>query len=79
MSGAEREEYMTEINKFYERLKDGRCKGCDKSRCVPATGGYLFLGCFHEPYKGKSVTEIKDCPKQTNLRFPCIGGSHGKI
>lgn len=48
---------------FYENLKDGRCKKCDKARCIEATGGYLFLGCYHNPYNGKSVAEIKDCPK----------------
>jgi hypothetical protein len=24
----------------------------------------MFLGCRHEPYKGKWVAEIKECPKE---------------
>lgn len=41
---------------------DGRCKGCEY--CEPLNGGgWGFFGCYHEPYKGKWVCEIKDCPK----------------
>ena len=43
--------------------KDGRCKGCDFCRGVSG-GGFDFLGCYHKPYKGKWVCEIKKCPKQ---------------
>ena len=44
--------------------KDERCKGCEYSRTIHATGGWTFLGCRHKPYKGKWVTEVKDCPKK---------------
>ncbi len=46
---------------FHKKLMDGRCKGCEYGRGVTAAG-WSFLGCYHEPYKGKWVTEIKDCP-----------------
>lgn len=46
---------------FHKILFDGRCKGCEYGRGVSG-GGWSFLGCFHEPYKGKWVAEIKDCP-----------------
>ncbi|MFA9464070.1 MAG: hypothetical protein ACERKN_07225 [Velocimicrobium sp.] len=54
---------MSKIDEFYENLKDGRCKGCKDARRVSASQGFSFLGCYHEPNKGKNVTEIKDCPK----------------
>lgn len=42
--------------------KNGRCKGCEY--CKPLNGGdWGFWGCYHEPYRGKWVCEIKDCPK----------------
>ncbi len=40
-----------------------RCSDCDKARGVTATGGFRFIGCYNEPYHGKPVVEIKDCPK----------------
>lgn len=27
-------------------------------------GQWIFLGCYHTPYKGKMTSEIKDCPKE---------------
>lgn len=41
-----------------------RCKGCDESQTVLTNDGWRFLGCYHKPYKGKWVVEIKDCPQQ---------------
>lgn len=40
-----------------------RCLGCDHCRGISAQDGFSFLGCYHEPYRGKWVVEIKDCPK----------------
>lgn len=56
---------MDKIDEFYKSLPDGRCKGCKFARCVVATGQWMFLGCYHAPYKGKMTSEIKDCPKQS--------------
>lgn len=52
-----------EKSEFYNSIPDGRCKPCDYGKVVVANGGFAFLGCFCEPYKGKWVAEIKDCPK----------------
>lgn len=46
-----------------KNVKAGRCDGCESCRTVNASGGWTFYGCFHIPYKGKWVAEIKDCPK----------------
>ena len=49
---------MDVIDDFYRSLPEGRC-----SKAVTANGGTIFLGCYHAPYKGKWVAEIKECPK----------------
>lgn len=41
-----------------------RCEGCEYAKEINATGDWKFIGCTHEPYKGKWVAEIKDCPKE---------------
>ena len=41
----------------------GRCNDCKSCKIVYCNGGYCFFGCFHKPYHGKWVGEIKDCPK----------------
>lgn len=41
-----------------------RCESCEYAREINATGDWRFIGCRHEPYKGKWVAEIKDCPKE---------------
>ena len=55
---------MNEIDEFYKGLLKGRCNPCKYSKCVNASVNYKFLGCYHEPYKGKYVGEIKSCPKE---------------
>lgn len=45
------------------REKRERCRGCKYRHIVHANGGYNFYGCYHRPYTGKRVVEIKDCPK----------------
>ena len=45
------------------REKRERCRGCQYRNIVRANGGYNFYGCYHKPYTGKMVVEIKDCPK----------------
>jgi hypothetical protein len=42
---------------------DGRCKGCKYAKTMVANGQWQFVGCTHEPHKGKWVAEIKQCPK----------------
>ena len=40
-----------------------RCNGCEQCKIVHCNGGDSFEGCYHEPYHGKWVGEIKSCPK----------------
>lgn len=42
----------------------GRCEGCRYARTIYATGNWKFIGCVHEPYKGKWVAQIEYCPKK---------------
>ena len=44
------------------KVKTGRCDGCKYCKAVYANGGWSFLGCYCKPYRGKWVSEIKDCP-----------------
>lgn len=39
-----------------------RCQGCEFEKVFMAQGGFKFMGCTKEPYKGKLVGEIKNCP-----------------
>ena len=55
---------MDKIDEFYKNLPEGRCKGCKYARHVVAIEQWIFLGCYHKPYKGKMTSEIKDCPKE---------------
>ena len=41
-----------------------RCDKCLWAEIINSQDGWSFIGCTHEPYKGKWVTEIKDCPKE---------------
>ena len=43
-------------------IKEGRCDGCKYCKEVYANGGLSFFGCYHQPYRGKLVAKIKDCP-----------------
>lgn len=45
-------------------IKNYRCKDCEHAKELNATMNWKFIGCTHEPYKGKWVAEIKDCPKE---------------
>ena len=55
----------TILDEFLDGLQKGRCLRCPHSKPVVANEQWMFLGCYHEPYHGKCVAEIKDCPKQT--------------
>ena len=35
---------------------------CEFARMVTAAGGWSFYGCTHEPYHGKWIAEINECP-----------------
>lgn len=52
---------------FYSNLPDGRCNSngnlCKFAKYVGTGHGWGFLGCYHAPYTGKRVSEIKDCSK----------------
>ena len=54
----------SEAKAFYDSIPNGRCKGCPYADVVRAQTGLMFLGCRHDPYKGKRVAEIKSCPKK---------------
>lgn len=45
-----------------------RCEKCEYRRTVHANGGFTFHGCYHRPYTGKWVREIKDCPAGKEVR-----------
>ena len=53
---------MNTIDRFYISLPKGRCNPCQYARHVFAQDGFAFLGCYKEPYHGKLVSEIMDCP-----------------
>ena len=48
---------------FDNKHPNGRCEGCEFCKPIYANGGWRFFGCHHQPYHGKWVAEIKDCPK----------------
>ena len=54
----------SEVKAFCDSIPSGRCKGCPYADVVRAQGNFMFLGCRHNPYKGKWVAEIKNCPKE---------------
>ncbi len=41
-----------------------RCEGCKDRHIVHTNSGFKFYGCYHRPYIGKWVAEIKECPKE---------------
>lgn len=47
---------------YDENEKKGRCDGCKYQRRAYAGDQFSFYGCYHKPYHGKWVAEIKDCP-----------------
>lgn len=44
-------------------MKPSECMNCSSNRLVRCYGGFEFRGCYHDPYKGKWIAEIKGCPK----------------
>lgn len=46
-----------------EEQERKRCEKCEYKHLVHTNSGFNFYGCYHRPYKGKRVAEIKDCPK----------------
>lgn len=57
-------------NDFFEYTNQprGRCDGCRDCCIVYANGGWSFYCCYHNPYHGKWVAEIKNCPKENMER-----------
>ena len=47
-----------------EESVKSRCDGCNYRMRVYAQNNFSFYGCYHRPYIGKWVAEIKDCPKK---------------
>lgn len=54
---------LDEIIDFDPNEKE-RCDGCKDCRTVYCNGGFQFYGCYHKPYRGKWVKDIKHCPKE---------------
>ena len=46
----------------YTKVSEDRCSNCKFRHIVYTNGGWNFFGCYHEPYKGKWIAEIKECP-----------------
>lgn len=42
-----------------------QCEKCEYHKHIYAQYGFRFIGCYHEPYHGKWVAEIKECPKES--------------
>lgn len=53
-------EWVNPIEKLYKDLDKGRCHPCEYAKPVVAQNEWVFLGCYHKPYNGKRVCEIKD-------------------
>ena len=47
-----------------ETQTNERCENCKYNKRINAQGNWWFNACYCEPYRGKRVTEIKDCPKE---------------
>ena len=59
---------MENLDMFIDNKKPKeRCEGCKYCKRIYANGGWSFYACYHEPYHGKWVAEIKDCPKQEDI------------
>lgn len=59
---------MFDIEDKFQKVRKGRCDGCKDLKVVHCNGGFSFYGCYHNPYRGKWVAEIKDCPKSTRRK-----------
>jgi|LSQX01.3.fsa_nt_gb hypothetical protein len=56
----------------WEKYNKGRCYKCEYAKEITASSDFVFLGCVHEPYLGKPLTSIKDCP-MGKKSMPCSG------
>lgn len=48
---------------FDNKQRHERCEKCKFCKRIYANGNWSFFACYHPPYRGKWVAEIKDCPK----------------
>ena len=46
-----------------DEIPKQRCDDCKYKRLVYANGQFSFYGCYHKPYTGKWLAEIKNCPE----------------
>lgn len=51
-----------------ETVVKPRCEGCEYRKIVHAQNNFTVYGCYHHPYIGKWVAEIRECPK-TEIRI----------
>jgi ribosomal protein L40E len=47
-----------------ECMQLDKCRLCKYAEPIQATSNFRFVGCYHHPYKGKWIAEIKECPKK---------------
>lgn len=46
-----------------------RCESCKFATRISARmSNWSFIGCIHEPYEGKWIAEIKECPKENKKK-----------
>lgn len=43
---------------------DRKCSKCRFRKIFDCGDGFKILGCMHEPYHGKWVAEIDECPRK---------------
>ena len=55
---------MTEIEQLEKAISIAkRCGECEYCKSVNAGNDWWFKGCFCDPYRGKWISEIDNCPK----------------
>lgn len=45
-----------------------KCKTCEKCQVIRKDRFGIYLGCYENPYKGKWVAEIEECPKNKSQK-----------
>lgn len=59
---------MFDLEDKFRKVRKERCDGRKNCKLVHCNGGFSFYGCYNNPYHGKWVGEIKDCPKYDGER-----------
>lgn len=51
-----------------DEFKMEKCSKCKECKMIFKFLGRSHYGCFHDPYKGKHLAEIDECPKEEMKR-----------